>query len=59
MQKAGNDQQDHPFEDNDGRTITIDDDLQKNIKPNASLKKSEKVVYGGTKKVQPFKEETN
>ena len=40
MQRAGNDQQDHPFEDNDGRTITIDDDLQKNIKPNASLKKS-------------------
>lgn len=35
MQKAGNDQQDNAFEDNDGRTITIDDDLQNNIKPNA------------------------
>lgn len=59
MQRAGNDQQDQYFEENDGRIITIDDDVQKSIKPNALMKKSEKVVYGGSKKVLPFHEEKN
>ena len=59
MQRAGNDQQDHPFEENDGRIITIDDDVQKSIKPNALMKNSEKLNYGGAKKVLPLKEETN